>query len=212
METTVLIVDDFPLVRQGIAAALAADPSLRVVGEVGSAAEALESIRALEPDVVLLDLRLPDGGGPELIRALLAEVASSRVLVLTAIEKVGMIRELRDAGAVGCITKRTPPRDIRGAILTVRGGGTAFDLVEPDDAPGDRPGISPQEAADTKDLLTARQLQILKLIAEGAPDLEVARRLSISPRTVQNHLAAIRAKTGLTRRSQLANWATKHTS
>jgi DNA-binding NarL/FixJ family response regulator len=211
MDTTVLIVDDFPLARQGIASALGADPKIRVVGEAGSAAEALARVGELEPDVVLLDLRLPDGGGPDLIRALLAEVPSAAVLVLTAIERVGTIREVREAGAAGYVTKRIAARDLRGAILTVRGGGTAFDLVESDDLLDGHPEISPDDGPGSKDLLTARQAEVLKLVAEGASDVEVATRLSLSPRTVQNHLAAIRAKTGLKRRSQLASWALKHT-
>lgn len=212
METRVLIVDDFPLARAGIASALRPDPSIRVVGKAGTAAEAIARVRELEPDVVLLDLRLPDGGGPDLIRALLAEADSVRVLVLTAIEKVGTIREVRDAGASGYVTKRIPARDLRGAILTVRGGGTAFDLAESHDLLDGHPEISPDEAPGVKDLLTARQMQVLKLVAEGASDAEVATQLSLSPRTVQSHLAAIRAKTGLKRRSQLANWAIKHAS
>lgn len=207
METTVLIVDDFPLARAGIAAALRTDPAIRVIGEAGSAAEALERVGALEPDVVLLDLRLPDGGGPDLIRALRAEVESVRVLVLTAIEKVDTIRELEDAGAAGYLTKRIAARSLRGAILTVRGGGTAFEVPGSD---GVRHPISPETAHDVRDLLTERQLQVLKLVAAGASDVEVATRLSLSPRTVQNHLAAIRTRTGLKRRSQLANWAIKH--
>lgn len=210
METTVLIVDDFPLARAGISSALRSDPAIRIVGEAGSAAEAIRSVRALEPDVVLLDLRLPDGGGPDLIRDLLAEVASVRILVVTAIEKVGTIREVKDAGAAGYVTKRIAARDLRGAILTVRGGGTAFDLADEADLLDVYPEISPDGTPDLRELLTSRQLQVLALVAEGASDVEVATRLSLSPRTVQNHLAAIRAKTGLKRRSQLANWAVKH--
>lgn len=212
METTVIIVDDFPLAREGIASALRGDPAIRVVGEAGSAADAITLVRELEPDVALLDLRLPDGGGPDLIRALLAEVPSLGVLVLTAIEKVGTMRDVRDAGATGYVTKRVAARDLRGAILTVRGGGTAFDLSEAADLLDSHPEISPDEAPDVTELLTSRQLQVLALVAEGASDVEVAARLSISPRTVQSHLAAIRAKTGLKRRSQLANWAIKHAS
>lgn len=210
METTVLIVDDFPLARAGIAAALRGDPAIRIVGEAGSAADAVRSVRALEPHVVLLDLRLPDGGGPDLIRDLLAEVASVRILVVTAIEKVGTIREVKEAGAAGYVTKRIAARDLRGAILTVRGGGTAFDLAGEADLLDVYPEISPDETPNLRELLTSRQLQVLALVAEGASDVEVATRLSLSPRTVQNHLAAIRAKTGLKRRSQLANWALKH--
>lgn len=212
METTVVIVDDFPLARAGIASALRLDPAIRVVGEAGSAAEAIARVRELEPDVVVLDLRLPDGGGPDLIRALIAAVPSVGVLILTAIEKIGTMREVRDAGAHGYVTKRVAARDLRGAVLTVHGGGTAFDSAESPDLLESHPEISPAEAPAGEGLLTSRQRQVLALVAEGASDAEVAAHLSLSPRTVQNHLAAIRLKTGLRRRSQLANWAIKHAS
>lgn len=212
METTVVIVDDFPLARAGVAAALGADPGIRVIGEAGTAATAIARVRELEPDVALLDLRLADGGGPELIRAVLAAAPAVAVLVLTAIEKVDTIRDVRAAGAAGCLSKRVGAQDLRGAILTVAGGGTAFDLAPPADLPGSHPGASPDGTPDVTGLLTSRQMEVLALVAEGASDAEVAARLSLSPRTVQSHLAAIRARTGLRRRPQLANWAVKHTS
>jgi len=211
METTVVIVDDFPLARAGVAAALGADPGIRVVGEAATATEAIARVRELEPDVVLLDLRLADGGGPELIGALLAEVPAIAVLVLTAIEKVGTMRDVREAGAAGCLTKRVAAQDLRGAVLTVAGGGTAFDLAESRDLLESHPEISPDGTPDVTELLTPRQMEVLALVAEGASDAEVAARLSLSPRTVQSHLAAIRARTGLRRRPQLTNWAVKHT-
>ncbi|KAA0272231.1 MAG: DNA-binding response regulator [Acidobacteria bacterium] len=207
METTVVIVDDFPLARAGIAAALGADPGISVIGEAGAAAEAIERVRELGPDVVLLDLRLGDGGGPELVGALLAAAPAAAVLVLTAIEKVGTMREVREAGAAGCLSKRIAARDLRGAVLTVAGGGTAFDPGEPAGGP---PEAASEGTPEVAELLTARQLEVLALVAEGASDAEVAARLSLSPRTVQSHLAAIRARTGMRRRPQLASWAVKH--
>jgi DNA-binding NarL/FixJ family response regulator len=191
---------------------LRADPAIRVVGEAGSAAAALEQVRELEPDVVVLDLRLPDGGGPELIRDLLAEAPTVNVLVLTAIEKIDTVREVSEAGAAGYVTKRVTPANLRRAILTIRGGGTTFDSAESADLLESHPEISPEELPAGTERLTSRQTEVLALVAAGASDAEIAARLSLSHRTVENHLAAIRAKTGLKRRSQLANWAIKHAS
>jgi len=210
MATTVLIVDDFPLARAGIASALRADPSIRIVGEAQNAVQALERARALGPDVVLLDLGLPDWEGPASIRALLGAAPTAKVLVLTAIERIGTARAVRDAGAAGYLTKRVSAARLRRAVLTIHGGGTVFDSAEADDLLDRHPEISPGGGSKGAALLTPRQQQVLTLVASGASDIEIAARLSLSPRTVQNHLAAIRAKTGIHRRSELAAWATKH--
>ncbi len=210
MEITVVIVDDFPLVREGIAAALRPDPAINVVGEAGSATEAMERARELRPDVVVLDLRMPDGDGTALIERLRREVEGVRVLVVTAIEKIDTMQSVAAAGAAGYVTKRVAPRDLRSAIITIHGGGKVFDPSATADLLHSYPQISSGEEAAAKPLLTVRESQVLALVARGHTDKEVAARLSLSVRTVQNHLAAIRHKIGLRRRSELASWAIKH--
>jgi DNA-binding NarL/FixJ family response regulator len=210
MDIAVLIVDDFPLIRRGIVSALRADPAIRVVGEAESAAEGLELVRSLRPDIVLLDLRLSDGDGIELIEHLVAGGEGPPVLVLTAIEKLDTMRDAAAAGARGYLTKRVGPGELRDAIVTVFGGGTVFDSSTAADLSRDYPQIAPAEPATSERLLTAREREVLALVARGHTDKEVAERLSLSVRTVNNHLTAVRRKTGLRRRSQLASWAIRH--
>ncbi len=210
MDIAVLIVDDFPLIRRGIVAALRAEPAIRVVGEAEAVEEAFELARSLRPDVVLLDLRLSDGDGLELIGRLTADDDGPSVLVLTAIEKLDTMRDAAAAGARGYLTKRVGPRELRDAIVTVFGGGTVFESSAGEDASRGDARLSPVEAPASRPLLTTRERQVLALVARGQTDREAAERLSLSVRTVQNHLAAVRRKTGLRRRSELASWAVRH--
>jgi DNA-binding NarL/FixJ family response regulator len=208
VDIAVLIVDDFPLIRRGIVAALQAEPAIKVVGEAEGVAEAVELARSLRPDVVLLDLRLADDDGIDLIERLSADDGPA-VLVLTAIEKLDTMRDAASAGARGYLTKRVGPRELRDAIVTVFGGGTVFNSSADDRLPA-QVRVSPVEAPASRPLLTTRERQVLALVARGHTDKEAAERLSLSVRTVQNHLAAVRGKTGLRRRSELVSWAVRH--
>ena len=195
MDIAVLIVDDSPLLRRGIASALRADPAIRVVGEAETAGEALRLARSLRPDVALVDLRWSDGNGIDLIESLARDADGPAVLVLSAIENLDTMHRVTTAGARGYLTKRIGSGELRDAIVTVFGGGTVFDR---------------SAAADRARELTPRERQVLALAVRGHTDGEIARRLSLSIRTVQNHLGAIRRKTGLRRRTELASWATNH--
>lgn len=210
MDIAILIVDDFPLVRRGIVAALQADPGMTVVGEAGSVAEGLELARRCHPDVVLLDLKLADGSGIELIEHLNAEEHRPAVLVMTAIEKLDTIQAAAAAGARGYLTKRARGGELRDAVVTIHGGGTVFDSAVAADLATRYPEVSPAATTAGQPLLTAREREVLDLVGRGHTDKEVAEHLSLSVRTVQNHLMAIRRKTGLKRRTELAGWAVKH--
>lgn len=208
MEIGVLVVDDFPLVRKGIVSALRADPAIKVLGEATTCAEAVRLAEALRPDVLLIDLRLPDGDGIGLVRLLAAGPGAPAALVISAVEKPDAIREAAAAGARGYLSKRTGPSELRDAIVTAYGGGLVFDRVL-DGAPLRR-SQGRIRAASPDPRLTEREREVLALVARGATDREVAERLALSVRTVQNHLAAVRRKTGLRRRSKLASWAITH--
>jgi len=211
MEIRVLIVDDFSLIRRGIVAALQVDPAISVVGEADGLSEGLELARTCRPDVVLLDLKLADGSGIELIERLAAEGNGPPILVMTAIEKLDTMRDAAAAGARGYLTKRVGTRELCDAIVTIHGGGTVFGRSNTTDLASNHPQVSPLEpGAAGRPLLSAREREVLDLVGQGHTDREVAERLTLSIRTVQNHLDAVRRKTGLRRRTELASWAVRH--
>lgn len=210
MHIRVLLVDDFPLVREGIAAALEADPAIEVVGAADGADEGLARARELRPDVVVLDLSMPGTGGMTLLERLVAELPKTKVLVVTASEKVDNVTQAVAAGAAGYLTKRATPRALIDAVITVHGGGSVVSPMLAAELLRDYARLA--RGADTHGtaLLTSREREVLTLVSQGLTDKEIAARLYVSPRTVQNQLARIREKTGRGRRSDLARWAVEH--
>jgi two-component system, NarL family, response regulator DevR len=206
----VLVVDDFPLVREGLAAALAIDPGFEVLGQASDAEEGLRMARELRPDVVLLDLRMPEGGGIALLEKLRDELPETRALVVTASEKAEALLDAVAAGAAGYVTKRVSARELRHAVVTVYSGGSIITPTLAGHLLREYSQVSRGEPMHVRPLLGQREQEVLKLVAQGCTDREVGTRLYISPRTVQNHLARIREKTGLRRRSELAAWAAEH--
>ena len=210
MSVSVLIADDYPLVREGLARALGADPALAVVGTAADGDEALSMARALTPDVILLDLFMPGLGGIRVLERLRAEESTARTLIFTASEHDGALFEALDAGAVGYLTKRSTGEEVRQAVISIHGGGL---VITPSMAGCLLSQFSRRAAGSAGPsfpTLTARERTLLRLIAEGRTDKEIGAELFISARTVQNYLGRIREKTGLRRRSQLASWAEGH--
>jgi DNA-binding NarL/FixJ family response regulator len=210
--TTVLVADDFPLVRDGFAAALARDPGIKVVGFAEDGIDALEKTRALHPEVVLLDLRMPRMSGLMALTQLVTEMPHVRVLVMSDHAADESVIDAVAAGASGFVSKHITGSDLCAAVRAVKRGEAA---LSPDllgylmkglrrDGNGLRPHGSPTSS------LTHSELNVLRLVAEGRTDKQISQTLYISPRTVQSHLAHIRAKTGISRRTQLACWATAH--
>ena len=210
MKIRVLVIDDFPLVREGLAAALAIDPGFEVLGQGSDAEEGLRLARELRPDVVLLDLRMPEGGGIALLERLREELPETRALVVTASEKAETLLDAVAAGAAGYVTKRVSARELRHAVVTVYSGGSIITPTLAGHLLREYSQVSRGEPMHVRPLLGQREQEVLKLVAQGCTDREVGTRLYISPRTVQNHLARIREKTGLRRRSELAAWAAEH--
>ena len=210
MKISVLIVDDHPLVREGVALALSGDPAIEVVGQAADGQEALQLISERRPDVIILDLFMPGSGGMMLLERLRAEESPVRALIMTASESPEALLEAIAAGAAGYLTKRSGREELRQAVITVHGGGS---VITPSLAGHLLREFSQRaRGGDSllKPLLSTREHEVLGLIAQGWTDKEIGARLFISPRTVQNHLARIRQKTGLHRRSELARWAGEH--
>ena len=210
MKIRVLVVDDFPLVREGFIASLEVDPGIEVVGQAADGDEGLRLTRELRPDVVLADMRMPGLGGPVLLSKLREELPETRVLVVSASEKAESLLEAISAGAAGYLTKRVSGRELRHAVITVHGGGSVITPTLARHLLREYSHVSRGEPMTIRPLLAAREQEVLRLLAQGHTDREIGGKLYISSRTVQNHLMRIRDKTGKRRRSELARWAVEH--
>ena len=212
MHIRVLLIDDFPLMRDGMAAALQSDGAIEIVGFADSAEAGLAAALRHRPDVVILDMRMPGVSGLSLLERLTVELPDTKVLVVTASEKLDTLLQAMSVGAAGYLTKRATPRELIDAVITVHAGTSVVDpslaaeLLR-DYARGTR---DPDATTSTRALLTAREREIVGLVSRGLTDKEIAAQLYVSPRTVQNQLARIREKTGRARRSDLARWAVEH--
>ena len=193
------------MVREAIAAALASDPGIRVVGEAGDGIEGLRLARELRPDVVLLDMRLPGLDGMEVLRRIVAELPGTRVVVMTASESGDRLLEAAAAGAAGYLTKRSTRREIIDAVITVQGGRC---VVAPTMAAHLAQAYAPRMSV--AQFLTPRELDVLRCVTDGMTDDEIGAHLELSPRTVQSYLTQIREKTGQRRRPQIVRWAIEH--
>jgi DNA-binding NarL/FixJ family response regulator len=198
----VVIADDHAVVREGLRALVDAQPGLRVVGEAGDGQQAWQCARALGPDVLLLDLSMPGVGGAEAAERVARDCPGVRVLVLTMHEERGYVTRLLRLGVAGYVLKRTASAELVRAIRTVAGGGTYVDpslagalLVEP-----------AARGAGTADL-TGREAEVLRLVARGHSNKEIAAALEISVKTVETHKANGMAKLGVTTRAALVRFA-----
>lgn len=201
----VLLADDEKLVRAGLRLILDRTDGIRIVGEASDGAEAIGQARRLDPDVVLMDIRMPGIDGIEAARRLQATASPPRVLMLTAFETDEFILDALEAGACGFLLKDTPPRDLVAAVERAAAGQTAVSPVVLDRlvSVATRRG---RRVADADALagLSDREREVAEHVAQGLSNTEVARALFLSLPTVKTHLGRIFAKLGVDSRLQLA--------
>jgi DNA-binding NarL/FixJ family response regulator len=203
--TRVYLVDDHHLVLSGVRAEL--EGTFTIVGASNDVDDAIAGIRATKPDVVLLDVHMPGGGALAVLDALRGEVPDTRFLALSVSDAPDDVIAVVRAGARGYVTKSIKPDELADAIRRVADGDAVFsprlagfvlDAFTTD---------LPQPADPELDLLTAREREVLRLIARGLPYKQVARRLSISVKTVEAHVSAVLRKLQLSSRYELTRWA-----
>lgn len=192
----ILIVDDHPVVRAGLVAVLTTQSDFDVVGEAGTGQEAVARARELAPDVVLMDLEMPDLDGVEAIRRLREEPESPSIVVLTAFDTDERIVGAVEAGAQGYLLKGAPREEIFRAIRVIHGGGA---LIEPIVA-----SKLMRRVREDPDALTPRELEVLRRVADGRTNRDIAQELFVSERTVKFHVGRILAKLGADNRTQAA--------
>jgi NarL family two-component system response regulator LiaR len=201
----ILIADDHEIVRKGLRALLATEPGYTVVGEAADGAQVIHQVRLLRPDVVLLDLVMPDVDGIAAIQQIAAERPEVRILVLTSFSSDDKVYAAIKAGALGYLLKDSSPQELLFAMQAVYQGKAALDpevalkLVREIKDP---PDVSPSEQP-----LTEREVEVLQLVARGLSNQAIADRLFLSERTVGNYVSSILNKLHLANRTQAALYA-----
>jgi DNA-binding NarL/FixJ family response regulator len=204
----VVLVDDDDLMRAGLRSVLSSDETIDVVGEAGDGREAVDRIRALRPDLVLMDIRMPDLDGISATREVLATSADVKVVVLTTFEEDDYIFDALSAGASGFLLKRTQPEELIAAIHTVAEGDS---LLSPSvtrrvvDRMAAQP--SPVRTSARVDELTPREREVLELVARGLSNREIAEQFVIEESTVKTHVKRILMKLRLRDRVQAVVFA-----
>jgi len=213
MAIRVLVADDQRVVREGLSTLLGLLDGVEVVGTAADGNEAVTRALQLRPDVVLMDLRMPHCDGVQATRLLRERDASIKVLMLTTYADDRSVIEALQAGARGYLTKDSGAEEIRQALLRVTSGQAAIDpavqhhLVS---AIADGPQTVADSARRLPDGLTAREAQVLTLIASGLSNAEIADRLVVSETTVKSHINHLFAKTGVRDRAQAVSYAYRH--
>lgn len=207
MSVRILIVDDHAVVRKGLRLVLEAEDDLEPVGEAGSGREAIFQARALKPDVILLDVVMPEQSGLEVLPQLRHEHPDAKVLVLSMQDDPQYVRQAFAAGASGYVLKEAADTDVVAAVREVAAGGR---YVHPE--LGARMVAAEAEAARraAEDPLSDREREVLRLLARGHTNQEIAKQLYISVRTAETHRAHIMQKLNLSTRAELVRYAIAH--
>ncbi len=203
MKIRILLVDDHSFIRRALRISLADEISLEIVGEAGNGQLAIEQVELLKPDVVLMDIQMPNMDGVEATRQICDRFPNTKVLILTVDETEEYVSHALKYGASGYILKNTSPEELSFAIQAVYRGYMHLDLNLGRKVIARIPEVSEVSTVDF-DKLTPREQQIVKLIATGVNNEEIAGQLYISTRTVKNHITSILSRLNLRNRTQIA--------
>jgi DNA-binding NarL/FixJ family response regulator len=200
----VVIVDDHALLRKGTRQILSEAIGIAVVAEAANGADALAAVASTRPDVVLVDIRLPDQNGIELARNIVEHYPDSKVVILSAYDDEDYVRAAMDVGVVGYLLKTMPGDDLVRAVRAAAGGMTVLDPAVRDSLANPRSRPAREEAFAA---LTWREKQVVQLVAEGLANKNIAIQLGISARTVEGHLNHVFVKLGVSSRTELVRLA-----
>jgi DNA-binding NarL/FixJ family response regulator len=220
----VLLADDHDILRQGLKLLLSLQQEIQIVGEARTGREAVDMVRDLQPDVVVMDITMPDMDGLEACRLIRSQYPLMQVLILTMHESEEYFLQALRMGAAGYLVKKAAPSDLHMAIHAVAHGGAflypglakALIRAYVSDSPATTPALLQQEKARASNLaqelrnLTPREIEVLKLVAEGHTSQEIADQLVLSIKTVQAHRANIMEKLGLRAITQLVRFAIRY--
>ncbi len=207
MKPSVYLVDDHRLFLSGVKAEL--DSEFRIVGSANDVDTAIEEIRGLRPDVVLVDVHMPDGGGLAVVEGVLATEPEVKFLALSVSDQAEDVIAMIRGGARGYVTKTIEPAELVEAIGRIHAGDAVFSPRLAGFVLDAFAGAIPTDEDPELDQLTAREKDVLRLIARGFAYKQVARKLNISIKTVESHVSSVLRKLQLSNRHELARWASK---
>jgi two-component system response regulator DevR len=205
-----LVVDDHEVVREGLVALLSRREEFQVVAEAGTVAESLAAVRRFEPDLVVMDVRLPDGSGIEACREIRAEYPAIRIVMLTSYPDEEAVLSAILAGASGYLLKQIRGRDLVTALEAVGRGDSLLDPAVTERVLERVRRIANGAERDELSDLTAQERKILRLVADGKTNKEIAAEVFLSDKTVKNYVSSILSKLNLQRRAQAAAFVAKH--
>jgi two-component system response regulator DevR len=205
-----LVVDDHEVVRQGLVALLDRREGFQVVAQAGTVAEAIEQARRHEPDIVIMDVRLPDGSGIEACREIRAELPATRVVMLTSYPDEEAVLSAIVAGAAGYLLKQVRARDLVAGLEAVGRGESLLDPAVTEKVLERVRRIATGGQTNEIAILTSQEQKILMLVAEGMTNKEIAADVFLSDKTVKNYVSSILSKLNLERRAQAAAFVARH--